>query len=307
MNNTYPPAEGRGIFSCLHRAGDGQHRRAGGGAVRAGGGVLREGGRGYRDHAGHRGEYAGSRVIGVLGGGGQRRAVQRHRQVRQPRVEGVGDNDGRRGVRRRVAGVLDGEGVRQAAVLRHRGGGEGLVDGQCRRRLRCHRLRGGNGVCQPRAGDGRAVGDGALRRRRREGRGHGLIGDNGIAARRHGDAGERQRRPGGDGGCRLQNAVLIVPHRPGGVGQGIHRPGVEGVAAQIVGNGQPRQRCGAAVDQREDIRHAAVGAVGGHHGGLGGGQRLRQLTHRHVGGGGLAVIGQRCLVGESCHDRTSCV
>ena len=80
-----------------------------------------------------RGEHAGGGIIGVLRRGGQRRAVEGHGQTAEPGIEGVGDNSAGCGVRRRVAGVLQGEGVGQLPVLRHGGGGEGLADGQPRR------------------------------------------------------------------------------------------------------------------------------------------------------------------------------
>ena len=66
-------------------------------------------------------------------------------------------------------------------------------------------------------------------------------------------------------------------------------------------------RGGAAVDQRDNVGDAAVRVVGGDDGGLGGGERLYQLTHRHVGCGGLTVVGQGRLVGKSCHGAASCV
>ncbi len=119
-----------------------------GGAVRAGG-VLREGGRGHRDHAGRRGEYAGSCVIGVLGGGGQRRAVQRHRRSvsRGSKVSVITM------AAAASAAVLPVFWMVKVYVRRLFSvtvvGERDFVDGQCRRRLRCHRLRGGNGVCQP--------------------------------------------------------------------------------------------------------------------------------------------------------------
>ena len=71
-------------------AGYDQRRQPGGPGVCAVG-TLGEGGGGDGDDAGDRGEQPGSLVVGVAGALGQGHAVERHGDVRQDGVEGVGD------------------------------------------------------------------------------------------------------------------------------------------------------------------------------------------------------------------------
>lgn len=164
-----------------------------------------------------------------------------------------------------------------------------------------HRLRGGDGVGEARAGDGGGVHHGALGGQGRELGGRGLVGQGHVAARRDGDAGDGQRRAGGDGGGGLKDAVLIVAHRAGGVGQRVQRARAEGVAAQVIGDGETRQGRCAGVGEGDEIRHRAVAAVGGDYRRLSGSEHLYQLTHGNVGRGAAAGVRQPRLVGECCH------
>ena len=120
-----------GFLLGSDRAGDRQRADAGTDAVRAGG-ILGERGGGHRDDARHRGELSGGGIVGVLRRRGQGRPVQRHRQIAEPRVEGIRHHQTVCRLRRGIAGVLDDEGVGQPPVGRYLRGGQGLADSQRR-------------------------------------------------------------------------------------------------------------------------------------------------------------------------------
>lgn len=279
---------------------DGQHGGAGGhheGPVFCTG----IGGGGDGQHPNGSGEGPGGLVVGVLGSLRQGCAVQRHRQVPEDGVEHVRQHQSVLGLRRGVAGVLHHKGVGDAAVFLDRGRTQGLADGQRRPDGRRHRGRGGQGRRQPSAGEGDGVDDLAFHVRGRISRDLGLIEHHGVAPGGDRQAGNDQRGTGFYRGGRLQNAVDIIPHRPGHIGQGIPGHAVQGVGPQVVRQHKAGDGRGAAVHQGQHIGNAPVGCIGGGGGFFRQGQHFLNLTGDGVGIRCAAGVGQGGEIGKLSH------
>lgn len=156
------------------------------------------------------------------------------------------------------------------------------------------------GAASPAAGNGDGVADLALHPRRGELRDPCLIHQGGVASGGDSHAGNGHRRPRRH--CRggLLRAAGVIVEGARLIGQGIHRLAPGGIAAQVVGQGQPGQRR-AGIGQGHHIRYRVPGPVAAGYRRLGDGQGVPQLAGDHVGIDLAAVVGQGSHVGKGSH------
>ena len=244
-------------------------------------------------------------VVGVVCALRPCRAVVGDGDVAENGGERVGDDNIARRRRFGVAGVGNDERVGDLAVFRNGRRRERLADGELGAVRGLHRRLRGDRVCETAAGDRRGVRDRAARCERCDGRRGRLIDEDGAAAGGDRETGHGERRPGGDGRRCLQNAVNIIAHRSGVVGERVDGVCADGIAAEIIGDGIVRDGRCAGVHERESVGDAVSRRIVCRNRRLDGGESFEDFAGDNVRVCCAAVIGKRGEVGKACHSSHS--
>ena len=243
-------------------------------------------------------------------------AVEGDGQICQDGVEGIGDLGIIRGHQGFVAEVLEEEGVGDLAVAHDLGGTDGFGDRNLGTGGDGDSFCSGGGGTEGFAGDGNGVDDRPADAGIGKFIGPGLVDQYRIGAGGDGDAGKYQGWSGGNGRGGLGHTAHKENRCAVFIGQRIQGGITEGVAPQIVGNGEIGQSSSAGVAQGHHIGHQLAGLISAFDGGFGGGEHLQDLAVGDVGGGSIAVVSQGSLVGKDSHsvppgldlqDETACI